>query len=63
MQGAGTGEALVRAAIDEARAWGVSAVVLDTGSLNERAQRLYLRAGFHRLQDRAIPTAAGSSAR
>ncbi|TFB97361.1 MULTISPECIES: N-acetyltransferase [unclassified Cryobacterium] len=56
MQGAGTGEALVRAAIDEARAWGVSAVVLDTGSLNERAQRL--RAGFHRLQDRAIPTAA-----
>lgn len=47
-QGSGIGEALVRASIAEAKAWGVRRVVLDTGSLNERAQRLYLRAGFQR---------------
>ena len=47
-QGSGIGEALVRASIAEARSWGVERVVLDTGSLNERAQRLYLRAGFQR---------------
>jgi len=48
-QGSGIGEALVRASIAEAKAWGARRVVLDTGSLNERAQRLYLRVGFHRI--------------
>jgi ribosomal protein S18 acetylase RimI-like enzyme len=47
-QGSGIGEALVRASIAEAKAWGARRVVLDTGSRNERAQRLYLRAGFQR---------------
>ena len=47
-QGSGIGEALVRASIDLARQWGVERVVLDTGSLNARAQRLYLRIGFQR---------------
>ena len=49
VQGSGIGEALVRASIDEAKSWGVKRVVLDTGSLNERAQRLYLRVGFQRM--------------
>lgn len=47
-QGAGIGDALVAASISEARSWGARSLVLDTGSLNERAQRLYLRWGFQR---------------
>jgi len=47
-QGLGIGDALVRAAIDLARDWGAERVVLDTGSLNVTAQRLYLRSGFQR---------------
>lgn len=47
-QGLGVGEALVRASIATAKSWGLRRVVLDTGSLNERAQRLYLRSGFQR---------------
>jgi ribosomal protein S18 acetylase RimI-like enzyme len=47
-QGASVGELLVRASIELSREWGVERVVLDTGSLNVRAQRLYLRLGFHR---------------
>jgi len=49
-QGLGIGDALVRASIDLAREWGAERVVLDTGSLNVKAQRLYLRAGFQRTQ-------------
>ncbi|MDF2443912.1 MAG: hypothetical protein JWR01_2115 [Subtercola sp.] len=52
-QGSGAGEALVAASIAEARSWGVRAVVLDTGSLNVGAQRLYLRAGFARVTERS----------
>ena len=47
-QGLGVGELLVRASVDLARDWGMSRVVLDTGSLNVAAQRLYLRLGFQR---------------
>jgi len=47
-QGLGVGEALVRASLDLAREWRAARVVLDTGSLNLKAQRLYLRAGFQR---------------
>jgi len=51
-RGRGIGETLVRAALDEATRWGVDAVVLDTGSLNLPAQRLYERVGFQRQYDR-----------
>lgn len=51
-QGAGIGDALVAASITEARSWGARSLVLDTGSLNERAQRLYLRWGFQRQTER-----------
>ena len=53
-QGIGIGDALVAASIDEARSWGVLSLVLDTGSLNTRAQRLYLRWGFQRRRDREV---------
>ncbi|MDY7528797.1 MULTISPECIES: hypothetical protein [unclassified Cryobacterium] len=52
MQGAGTGEALVRAAIDEARAWGVSAVVpvftacRTVRSRQQRDEQLDVRVGW-----------------
>jgi ribosomal protein S18 acetylase RimI-like enzyme len=51
-RGRGIGETLVRAALALAAGWGADAVVLDTGSLNLPAQRLYERVGFHRLHDR-----------
>jgi ribosomal protein S18 acetylase RimI-like enzyme len=51
-RGRGIGETLVRAALTEAVGMGAEAVVLDTGSLNLPAQRLYDRVGFQRLHDR-----------
>ena len=52
IQGSGIGDALVAASIVEARVLGARALVLDTGSLNLRAQRLYLRHGFERVAER-----------
>lgn len=52
VQGHGVGAALVVAAVDRARAWGVHAVVLDTGARNVGAQRLYERLGFERTPTR-----------
>jgi ribosomal protein S18 acetylase RimI-like enzyme len=51
-RGRGVGELLVSATVDEARRWGASSVVLDTGDLNHSAQRLYERAGFRRVPER-----------
>lgn len=45
-RGRGLGEALALAAQEEAIAWGASAIVLDTGTLNLTAQRLYERLGY-----------------
>jgi ribosomal protein S18 acetylase RimI-like enzyme len=60
-QGGGIGDALVVASIDLARQWGVSRVVLDTGSLNASAQRLYLRNGFQRTRAAVEDTAEVTS--
>ena len=57
-RGRGVGEALVRTALAVAAQWGADAVVLDTGSLNLPAQRLYERVGFQRLRDR-LPKGLG----
>ncbi|MET0956845.1 MAG: GNAT family N-acetyltransferase [Cryobacterium sp.] len=57
-RGRGIGEALVRAALHVAAEMGAGAVVLDTGSLNLPAQRLYERIGFQRQHDR-VPTRLG----
>jgi ribosomal protein S18 acetylase RimI-like enzyme len=57
-RGRGIGEALVRAALHVAAEMGAVAVVLDTGSLNLPAQRLYERIGFQRRHDR-VPTRLG----
>ncbi|WP_368496615.1 GNAT family N-acetyltransferase [Herbiconiux sp. A18JL235] len=54
LQRSGIGEQLVEASLAEARRWGSRFVVLDTGALNVKAQRLYLRAGFRRATDRAV---------
>lgn len=51
-RGRGVGELLVHGSVAEARGWGASAVVLDTGALNLPAQRLYERAGFRRVPRR-----------
>ncbi|RFA09053.1 hypothetical protein B7R54_07305 [Subtercola boreus] len=59
-QGSGAGVALVAASIEEARRWGARAVVLDTGSLNVRAQRLYERSGFTRIVDRSPAGGVGA---
>ena len=56
IQGSGIGDALVAASIVEARGMGARALVLDTGSLNLRAQRLYLRHGFERVTERETLT-------
>ena len=48
VQGAGLGEALVRASLETALEWGAEALVLDTGTDNLRAQALYERIGFER---------------
>ncbi len=55
-QGSGIAEQLVEASLAEARRWGARRLVLDTGALNVKAQRLYLRAGFAR--DTARPVMA-----
>jgi ribosomal protein S18 acetylase RimI-like enzyme len=47
-RGLGVGEALVRAALDEARRLGKSEVVLEVTSSNEAAEALYARCGFVR---------------
>lgn len=47
-RGRGVGAALVAASLDRARAWGVRALVLDTGARNVVAHRLYERLGFER---------------
>ena len=47
-RGRGIGEALVRAALQRARAHGARGVVLWTQPSMETAQRLYLRCGFER---------------
>ena len=57
-RGRGVGEALVLHALKVAAEWGVDAVVLDTGSLNLPAQRLYERVGFQRVHDR-VPGGLG----
>ncbi|MFB9310758.1 ribosomal protein S18 acetylase RimI-like enzyme [Agromyces hippuratus] len=51
-QGAGMGEALMRASIETALGWGADALLLDTGERNLRAQALYARLGFDRQPDR-----------
>lgn len=51
-QGAGMGEALMRASMETALGWGADALLLDTGELNTRAQALYERLGFDRLPER-----------
>ncbi|WP_440312001.1 GNAT family N-acetyltransferase [Leucobacter chromiireducens] len=47
VRGAGVGEALVRAGIEQALRWGARVVRLDTGERNPAA-RLYARVGFER---------------
>ncbi|MGW9631369.1 GNAT family N-acetyltransferase [Agromyces sp. NPDC055520] len=51
-QGAGMGEALMRASLETALGWGAGALLLDTGARNLRAQWLYARLGFERLPER-----------
>jgi len=51
-RGRGVANALLDAALDVARAAGLSAVVLDTGAGNGPANRLYQRFGFERERDR-----------
>ncbi|MBT2498759.1 GNAT family N-acetyltransferase [Agromyces sp. ISL-38] len=58
-QGAGLGEALMRASLEAALEWGADALVLDTGAANTRAQSLYERLRFDRVPERE---AAASSA-
>lgn len=58
-QGRGVGEALVRASLEAALAWGADALVLDTGARNLRAQALYERLGFTRIPEREAAVSAG----
>jgi ribosomal protein S18 acetylase RimI-like enzyme len=51
VQGIRFGEALVRASLEAALAWGAGALVLDTGVHDLRAQALYERMGFERVPD------------
>ncbi|GAA1792751.1 GNAT family N-acetyltransferase [Agromyces lapidis] len=51
-QGAGLGAVLTRASLETALEWGSSALVLDTGVRNTRAQALYERLGFVRDAER-----------
>lgn len=54
----GLGQALMRDALDRARAWGVSALVLDTGPNNTASQALYLALGFERVPERETKLAS-----
>ncbi|GLZ11598.1 N-acetyltransferase [Actinomadura sp. NBRC 104425] len=58
-QGRGVGRALVRAAIDQAVAWGMRQLVLSTQPAMTAAQRLYLAEGFVRLPERDWAPAPG----
>lgn len=51
-RGRGIGAALMHAAIARAAAWGMAALVVDTGPANLTAQRLYHRLGFERQPSR-----------
>lgn len=56
------GWALMQEALARARAWGVPALVLDTGPTNFRSQRLYHRLGFERRPEReTIPASRGGN--
>ncbi|MFE6255985.1 GNAT family N-acetyltransferase [Agromyces sp. NPDC057865] len=57
-RGRGVGAALAAAAQEEAHGWGASAVVLDTGTLNHAAQRLYERLGYTPFDRSRTPQAA-----
>jgi ribosomal protein S18 acetylase RimI-like enzyme len=48
-QGAGVGEALVRACLSRAEAAGANAVVICVRDMSHRAQRLYAKLGFYRV--------------
>ena len=58
-QGSRLGEALMRASLEVALEWGAEALVLDTGSLNVRAQALYERLGFERVPERDAIASTG----
>ena len=47
LQGTGVGQALLRAAEDEARSCGAAAILLHTAANNARARASYARAGYH----------------
>ena len=49
-RGHGVGEALVRAALDLAAAWGLDGVKLTSRPAREAANRLYLRLGFESVE-------------
>ncbi|WP_407344078.1 GNAT family N-acetyltransferase [Pengzhenrongella phosphoraccumulans] len=51
-RGRGIGAALMEAAIERSRAWGLDGLVVDTGAANLTAQRLYHRLGFERVPAR-----------
>lgn len=56
----GVGWMLMDQAIERACAWGVPALVLDTGPGNHASQRLYHRLGFERLPEReTVPASRG----
>lgn len=59
VQGGGLGAALTRASVETALEWGATALVLDTGSRNTRAQALYERLGFERDPERDATVGAG----
>ncbi|WP_395242549.1 GNAT family N-acetyltransferase [Agromyces sp. MMS24-K17] len=61
VQGAGLGRRLALAAQEEAHAWGARAVVLDTGSRNTAAQRLYERLGYRRFAGADAVVSTGST--
>ncbi|QTE28638.1 GNAT family N-acetyltransferase [Pengzhenrongella sicca] len=58
-RGRGVAATLMRGAIDRARGWGASALVVDTGPANLTAQRLYHRLGFDRRPDRETTAVPG----
>lgn len=58
-RGRGIGGAMVLESLDRARAWGMDALVLDTGPANVDAQRLYERLGFARDVERETAKVPG----
>ncbi|WP_225733524.1 GNAT family N-acetyltransferase [Pseudoclavibacter sp. CFCC 13611] len=57
-RGTGAGWSLMSEALRRARAWGVQALVLDTGPTNFTSQRLYHRLGFERRLERETKPAS-----